>query len=97
MGKRRFLVCMYLDGQITIWEAIPTNFTCTNDGQKPIISLLFHEGPGSGSTHVPFGHNTAGMVKSPAWDRYVYCPKIVKGISPKETPNDAYCKSKEVG
>jgi len=90
---------MSLYREITFWRSIPPNLTCTNGANYDMTSespFSFHEGPGSGSTHVPFGHSTAGMVKSPAWARYVYCPKLVKRTSPGETPNGAYRKSKEV-
>jgi hypothetical protein len=37
-----------------------------------------HDGPGSGLTHVPFGHRIAGMVKSPGVPLLTYYITIHK-------------------
>ena len=56
----------------------PNNTACysvkdVREVQKCVIGRDVYEGPGSGSTHVPFGHSVAGMVKSPVCESLVYC------------------------
>jgi hypothetical protein len=61
-----------------------------------MLSYSAHEGPGRGSTHVPFGHKVAGFVKSPTASVATNLRKVNEPNYRQMPGGKAYSKSEEM-